>query len=424
MKKIILTLIYFTVLFGYIFGQSANEQQAESSGTGFFITNDGVIITCAHVIENGNRITVKINNTEYPAQVLNVDNETDLAVLKIDYRNPYHFKIADFTTLNLGDRLYVLGFPLPHILTADIRFTEGSLSARSGLKSDPYYFQHSAPTQPGNSGGPIFNSRYEVVGVVAAIINDTFVKRETGTNPQNINFGVKSGSIIPLLNNIRPGNGNIQSISDAEKATPQILCYYSGESSMTTMTVANNTGYMGMSLFVSPASDPNWGPDRLEDAVLRSGRTITLNNVPASANNRYDIRLVDEDDDSYTKWDVQIMPNQSVEFTFDDFDNSSSGQTAATYNGPPVTIVNNTGYVIYYLYVSPATSDSWGEDRLAADQVIGNRETVSVRLPHAINEVNKYDIMIVDSDGDTYSKYNVTLTANGTVTFTIRDLDR
>jgi len=417
MKKILFSFICFIAVFVFVYGQSA-----DSSGTGFFITDNGIIITCAHVIEDGDRITVKINNTEYPAEVISSDSETDLAVLRINYRNPYHFTITDFGTLNLGDRLSVLGFPLPDILSSDIRFTEGSLSARSGLKSDPHFFQHSAPTQPGNSGGPILNSRYEVVGVAAAIINDTVVKRDTGTIPQNINFGVKSGFITQLLDNIRPGAGNIRSINDAEKATVQILSYTSAKN-FTSMTVVNRTGYTGWYLYISPASDTNWGPDRLGEEVLRNGRSITLRNIPASRDNLYDVRLVDEDEDSYTKWNVRILPNQSIEFSFDDFDSDTQQSASESFDGPPVTIINNTGYTIYYIYISPVTSETWGTDRLASDQVLSGGHSVTLRLPFPLSAGNKYDIMLEDSEGDTYSKYNVTVASNTRIVFTLKDMD-
>jgi S1-C subfamily serine protease len=92
----------------------------------------------------------------------------DIAILKIDYRNSYYFRIADFNTANLGDKVYVLGFPLSNILGSDIRLTDGIVSAKSGMNSDKTYFQISAPVQPGNSGGPVLNTGFEVIGIAAA----------------------------------------------------------------------------------------------------------------------------------------------------------------------------------------------------------------------------------------------------------------
>jgi len=194
-----------------------------SSGTGFFISGDGIIVTCAHVVENGTKIAVKTNNIEYAARILAKSQDTDLAILKINYRNPYHFKIANFDTANLGDKVSLLGFPLSALLGADIRFTDGILSAKSGIKSDQSYFQISAPVQPGNSGGPIFNHKFEVIGVAAARLDDIATLFVSGSIPQNINFGVKSGHINPLLGGNKPGRGNVKTMDDAIKATVQIL---------------------------------------------------------------------------------------------------------------------------------------------------------------------------------------------------------
>jgi len=418
MKKAIFSLSCFLVFFGFIYGQVV-----DSTGTGFFITDSGIIVTCAHVIEGANRVTVLIDNQEYPAEIMGKNNNTDIAILRINYKNPFHFKLTDFSTVRLGDKLSVLGYPLSYILGSDIRFTEGSVSALNGIKSDPINFQHSAPTQPGNSGGPILNSRMEVIGINAAVINDTMVKNNTGTNPQNINFGVKTGYIIPVLNNIRPGSGNVRTISDAVKATVQVLCYHAREQNLISITVINRTGYTGWYLYISPSSSDTWGPDRLGEGTLSNGRSFTLRDLPFSADNRYDLRLVDEDEDSYTKWNVQIRQNQNIEFTFDDFDSQTSAAGNSANNTPVINIVNNTGYTVYYVYISPSSSDRWGEDRLRSDQVLNNGDSVQVRLEEPLRVVNKYDIRLKDEDGDTYSKYNVTVTANGRIVFTMSDFD-
>ncbi|MCL2834607.1 MAG: serine protease [Treponema sp.] len=415
MKRAVFLVFCVLALAGLTFGQSL------SFGTGFFINDSGVIITCAHVIEDGEKITVKIAGTEYPAQILNTNTDMDLAVIKINYRNSNHFKIADFANMNLGDKISVMGYPLPTILSSDIRYTEGTLSAKSGLKADAYYFQHSAPMQPGNSGGPILNSRFEVIGVAAAVIDDTVVKKDSGLIPQNINFGIKSDYIAKALGSVKPGNGNVFSITDAEKATVQILCYYPDTQAPVTVTVINNTGYEGWYLYITPVSEESWGPDRLGDGVLKDGQSVTIADIPASSDGRYDLNLVDKDDDSYTKWNIRIASGQKIEFTFDDFDYDS--QETVTYNGPPVTIVNNTGYVIYYVYISPSDEKTWGKDRLGSDQIMGDGEYVTLNLPQPLNVVSEYDIRVKDSDGDTYTKYNVILRANGRVVFTFDDFD-
>jgi S1-C subfamily serine protease len=342
MKKMLnITGLFLLICLSSAFGMGEAEQDKymSSSGTGFFINADGDIITNAHVIEGAdNEIYVIINGDEYyPARVIRQNDSTDLAVLRIDYSNPYHFKITDFNTTNLGDRLSVLGYPLSGILTQDIRFTDGSLSSRSGLESRPHYFQHSVPIQPGNSGGPIINNRFEVIGVATASL-----ERIGGSIPQNINFGVKSEFISPLLRGslftqpniinadgtrrrsdgdpIMPGNGNIRSIADAEKATVQVINFY--EEVNTSITITNNTGYTIREVFVSPTSSNSWGANRLETFPGISKPLDNNNSVNISSlrsNNRYDIRLVDRDGDTYTK-NVLIKPNQSIVFVIGDID--------------------------------------------------------------------------------------------------------
>jgi len=316
-----LTLVYMMAALSLVFGGGGKEsdQSYVSSGTGFFINTNGVVITNAHVIESADEINVLINNNQYPAQLVSQDDINDLAILKIDYRNPNHFRIRDFSTVSLGDKLSILGFPLTGILSQDIRLTEGSVSSKSSFDDTPNLFQHSAPTHPGNSGGPIINSRFEVIGVATSSINDDLVKRETGTNPQNIHFGVKSDFINSLLgsNSIRSGSGNVRSVADAEKATVHIVCSWTEVN--TSITIANNTGYDITRVYVSLSSSDSWGSNRLGGIFapkLQNNHSTVISSLRSK--NRYDIRLWDTDGDPYTKMYVLIQPNQNIEFTSDD----------------------------------------------------------------------------------------------------------
>jgi hypothetical protein len=115
-------------------------------------------------------------------------------------------------------------------------------------------------------------------------------------------------------------------------------------------------------------------------------------------------------------------------FTFSDYDSSSTSSTttsssSTSYNGPPITIVNNTGYTVYYVYISQTASDTWGSDRLASGEILSNGDSVSLRLPYPVDVVNRYDIRLKDSDGDTYSKMNVLVSANSRIVFTFDDYD-
>jgi V8-like Glu-specific endopeptidase len=402
------------------FGALVFSQTEKSSGTGFFVSGDGIIVTCAHVIEEGTRITVKVNNSEYTAQVLTKNTNTDLAILKINYRNPAHFKITNFNTANLGDKVFVLGFPLSSLLGSDIRLTDGIVSAKSGMNSDQTYFQLSAPVQPGNSGGPIFNSKFEILGIAAAKLNDMAALLSTGSIPQNINFGVKSENINPLLGNIKLGSGNVKTMNDAINATVQILCYETSGQSGSSIKVVNKTGYTVYYVYLSPVSSESWGSDRLGSGILQNGQTLTVGSLPLNINNQYDIRLVDEDNDTYTKRNIRLTQNQTIEFTINDLD---AGTDTTDNNGlPSIRIVNKTGYTVYFVYISPTSTDEWEEDVLG-DDVLLNGLSVTVQLSYPLDVRNRYDIRLEDEDDDTYTKWNVLITPNRTVEFTFDDID-
>lgn len=89
---------------------------------------------------------------------------------------------------------------------------------------------------------------------------------------------------------------------------------------------------------------------------------------------------------------------------------------------PTIRIVNNTGYVGYYLYVSLTTINEWEED-LLEDDVLPDGEAVAVKLAYSLSEANRYDIQLEDEDGDTYTKWDVLITPNALIEFTMDDLD-
>ena len=195
------------------------------------------------------------------------------------------------------------------------------------------------------------------------------------------------------------------------------------------VTIVNNTGYTVYRVYISPVASDSWGDDRLaSNQTLSNGQSVSLRLPhPTNVVNRYDIKLVDKDGDSYTKTNVLVSSNSRIEFTFGDFssnDSSSSSNTSTTtYNGPSITIVNNTGYTVFNVYISQTASESWGEDRLGAFQVLANGENISLRLPYPTNVVNRYDIRLKDSDEDTYTKLNVLVSANSRIEFTFDDYD-
>jgi hypothetical protein len=91
-------------------------------------------------------------------------------------------------------------------------------------------------------------------------------------------------------------------------------------------------------------------------------------------------------------------------------------------NLPTVRIVNNTGYDIYFLYVSPTESDEWGEDILG-DEILKNGSTFTYRLPKPLSTYNVYDFLAEDKDEDLYIKMEISVVNNVQIVFTNADLD-
>ena len=90
---------------------------------------------------------------------------------------------------------------------------------------------------------------------------------------------------------------------------------------------------------------------------------------------------------------------------------------------PFINIVNNTGYTIFYVYISPSDSEDWGDDLLDSEEVLYDGETFMCQLPHPLSRVKAYDILLEDVDGDTYSKWRVSAATNSRIVFTFDDLD-
>lgn len=147
-----------------------------SSGSGFFLSTDGYIITNYHVIDNARSIKISgINDdhhTSYSARVEISDKQNDLAILKISDSTfkplkyiPYTFK---YEVSSVGEDCFVLGYPLISSMGMDIKLTNGIISSKTGFEGNIAEYQMSAPVQPGNSGGPLFDKNGNVIGVICA----------------------------------------------------------------------------------------------------------------------------------------------------------------------------------------------------------------------------------------------------------------
>ena len=180
--------------------KAANENKLieVSSGTGFFVSDQGYFISNNHVVEICREVKTKQEGRTYQANIIAVDTKNDLALGKIDYSNNEYLTVSDDGAM-LGEDIIVAGFPFQKQLSESIKITKGIISSLSGPGNDYTIFQMDAAVQPGNSGGPIINNQGKIVGITLAKADSEAFYEMTGSLPENINFGIKVEILKPFL---------------------------------------------------------------------------------------------------------------------------------------------------------------------------------------------------------------------------------
>lgn len=228
------------------------------TGTGFAL-KEGYIVTNYHVVENAKTISVKgVNGSftdNYYAKTIATDKINDIALLKLEgitlVNIPYSVKTL---TSDVGEDVWVLGYPLTSTMGDEIKLTTGVISAKSGFEGDVSRYQISAPVQPGNSGGPVFDSKGNLIGIVCS--------HHRGA--ENVNYAIKASYLRNLIESsintdILPKANKLSTLNlaDKVKAVKNFVYYiecksrfdssisnnYSIQSSNTAHPSFNNTGY-------------------------------------------------------------------------------------------------------------------------------------------------------------------------------------
>lgn len=187
------------------------SEKEEWSGTGFAL-NNGYVVTNYHVIENAKSISiqgVKGNfSKKYKATIIATDKYNDLALLQIADGSfngfgsiPYNVKTS---VSDVGEDVFVLGYPLTSTMGDEIKLTTGVISSKTGFQGDVSLYQISAPIQPGNSGGPLFDNKGNLIGIVNA--------KHKGA--ENVGYAIKTSYLNNLIESsistsILPSNNQI-----------------------------------------------------------------------------------------------------------------------------------------------------------------------------------------------------------------------
>lgn len=149
---------------------------ARGAGSGFIVTPDGYILTNAHVVAEADEVTVRLTDRrEFPAKVIGFDPRTDVAVIRIDAKNLPTVRIGDPAVLRPGEWVLAIGSPFGLDNSATAGIVSATSRAVGGENGENYvpFIQTDVAVNPGNSGGPLFNMRGEVVGVNSMIFSRT-----------------------------------------------------------------------------------------------------------------------------------------------------------------------------------------------------------------------------------------------------------
>jgi S1-C subfamily serine protease len=214
-------------------GGGAADTSPAASGTGFFVTDDGYLVTNNHVVKNAAQIYLVTDTGRLDATVVKTDAQHDLALLKTE-GSFESLPVVPSGTVPLGATVATIGYPNIRLQGQSPKLAKGEIAALAGAHDDPRYFQISVPLQPGNSGGALVDERGNVVGIVAAKLDANAALLTSGALPENVNYAVKSSYLLNFLNSVPDVAGKLKSpdtdprefedvVKSAEQATVLVL---------------------------------------------------------------------------------------------------------------------------------------------------------------------------------------------------------
>lgn len=216
-------------------GDRSSSTNPSASGSGFFISADGFLVTNEHVVRDAAQARLVTSTGLISAKVVKVDAANDLALLKAEGKfSP--LPVAASRGVKLGGTVATVGFPNIGLQGFAPKLAKGEIASLSGAADDARYFQISVPVQPGNSGGALVDERGNVVGVVSAKLSARAALASGGALPENVNYAIKSSYLLSFLESVPEVAAKLKEplakerkfedvVKDAEQAAVLVLVY-------------------------------------------------------------------------------------------------------------------------------------------------------------------------------------------------------
>ena len=169
-----------------------------ASGTGFYVSEQGHVITNHHVIDGCKDIKVHSKGEVLKTLKIAADRQNDLALLKVSHKPSHVFALSSDSPYPLQD-IVVAGFPFGDRVSSSLKFTKGIVSSLSGIGNNYSEIQIDAAIQPGNSGGPIMDEYGNIIAVAVSKLDMKKILKDYGVIPENTNFGIKASAVKNLL---------------------------------------------------------------------------------------------------------------------------------------------------------------------------------------------------------------------------------
>jgi TPR repeat protein len=202
--------------------ETQQEPQISGMGSGFFITDDGFLISNYHVVKDATQVRLFTSAGLIDAKVVQVDVANDLALLKADGRFA-PLPILPSRSAHLGDTVATIGFPDPGLQGFSPKLAKGEIASLSGAGDDPRYFQISVPVQPGNSGGALVDERGNVIGIVSAKLDASVALAASGVLPENVNYAVKSSLLLSFLESVPDVSARLKAPNMADEKFSDVV---------------------------------------------------------------------------------------------------------------------------------------------------------------------------------------------------------